>query len=160
EHLVALEAGPLQRRVDAEPDAGQRGGELEDVLVLGLGAPGDEARVVAVDLAAARVAAGGLDVAAGRRADPDVAPRRRDDQRPEAAQRGRTADGAAARIEVAEAFPRRDAPEARRGVVHPVAAGCSRPLDGGHGDPRSATTGPGRVYDRPMAGDETLTAPP
>ena len=45
------------------------------------------ARVVAVLLAAPRVAAGRLDVAVGERADPDVRPGRRDGERADAAQR-------------------------------------------------------------------------
>ena len=49
-------------------------------VVLGLVAHLAPARVVAVLLAPARVAAGGLDVAVGVRADPDVGPGRRDRQ--------------------------------------------------------------------------------
>ena len=59
-------------------------------------------RVIAVLLAAARVAAGRLQVAEGVRADPDIGPRRRNRQRPDALELGGVLDGAAATVHVAE----------------------------------------------------------
>src|SRR5690606_25178060 len=73
-------------------------------------------RVVAILLAPARVAPGGLEVAVPAAADPDVAPGRRDGQRVDAPAGGGVADGPAIGIEVTEALAVRDAPDAGFGI--------------------------------------------
>ncbi len=80
EHLLARQAALAQMTGDGATNLGQRFRERDDafvfVLVLSLAPP----RVVAILLAAAGVAAGGLQVSVRRRADPDVFPRRRNRQ--------------------------------------------------------------------------------
>ena len=77
EHALAAQVGPAQVAVDARADPRQHLAEGDGALVLGGVACLAPALVVAVLLAPASVAAGGLDVAVGDRADPDVGPRRR-----------------------------------------------------------------------------------
>src|SRR5207237_455078 len=77
--------------------------EGEHALVLRVVAHLAPARVIAILLAGARVAADGLDVAMRRRADPDVAPRRRDRQRADAREGGPIAHPTALGIDVHEA---------------------------------------------------------
>ena len=77
---------PAQRRAGAGrarrgAGCGAAPGERDQPVVLRLVAHLAPPRVVAVLLAAARVAPGRLDVAVRRRADPDVGPRRRDRER-------------------------------------------------------------------------------
>ena len=76
EDFFAREAGEGEVLVDALADGGEGGAEVEHVFVLGLVADFAPARVVAGLLAAAGVAAGGLQVAVGDGADPDARPRR------------------------------------------------------------------------------------
>src|SRR5206468_1064428 len=59
--------------------------------------------VVAVLFVPARIAAGGLDVAAGTRADPDVGPGGRDDQLADAVQGRLVGDRLAVSVDVVEA---------------------------------------------------------
>ena len=80
EDLFAREAGEGEVLVDALADGGECGAEVEHVFVLGLVADFAPARVVAGLLATAGVAAGGLQVAVGEGADPDVDPGGWDDQ--------------------------------------------------------------------------------
>ena len=81
EHPLAAEVAARHVLVDPLADLRQRRAEGDHPVVLGLVAHRLPSRVVAVLLAAARVAAGGLQVAVRRRADPHVRPRRRDRQR-------------------------------------------------------------------------------
>ena len=74
-------------------------------------------RVIAVLLAAARVAPGRLQVTAGIRADPHIGPRRRDDQRLDPCQLGRRGNRAAVRPDVANACRRANAPDAGRPFI-------------------------------------------
>src|SRR5207248_2679096 len=89
-------------------------GEGDEAVVLGFVADGAPARVVAELFATAGVAAGGLQVAVGARADPDVGPRRRDDEGADALEVGGAADGLAVGAEVAERFA----------APHAADAGC------------------------------------
>ena len=77
EYLLARQAPLPQMTSGSATNLGQRFRERDDafvfVLVLSLAPPG----VIAILLAAARVAAGGLQVSVRRGADPDVLPRRR-----------------------------------------------------------------------------------
>ena len=84
EHLLARQAAAPQVGVDRLADVGQDLAELRELAELVGVADLPPARVVAVLLAAAGVAAGGQDVAVLRRADPHVGPRRRDRDRRDA----------------------------------------------------------------------------
>src|SRR4029079_19622315 len=66
-------------------------------------APGPEPGVVAVDLAALRVAAGRLEVAERVGADPDVLPGRRNRERPDPLQRLAAGDPPSVGVDVGEA---------------------------------------------------------
>ena len=106
DHAIAVEGGDAvrgQRRLHRSPDSRQRVAELEQALELGFVAHPRPGRVVAVLLAAAGVAAGGLDVAAFVGADPDCAPCGRNRERPDPRQRGSIRHPAALRVDVAEA---------------------------------------------------------
>ena len=83
-------------------DDRQRLSERQHVLVLVLVAHRPPAGVVAILFPAARVAAGGLDVAVRIGADPDILVGRRDRQLADARDRGGIADRAAACIDEAE----------------------------------------------------------
>src|SRR4029078_6945520 len=74
-HVVALHLA-----LDVVAEVGQRPGERDHVRELLLVPALAPARVVEVLLATAVVEAGRLDVAAGVGADPDLVPRRRDDE--------------------------------------------------------------------------------
>ena len=75
---LRLEVRRAQVALDALAQARQHLAELEHAAELGAVARLAVLRVVAVLLAAARVARRGLDVAVGIGADPHVGPRRRD----------------------------------------------------------------------------------
>jgi hypothetical protein len=64
-------------------------------------------RLVAVLLAASRVAAHRLDVTVGHRANPDLAPGGRNGQLPDAGQRGKVAQSVAVRVEIGEGIAER-----------------------------------------------------
>ena len=117
EHLVPSQAAPAEVGVDPPAQAGQGAGELDQVGVLHLVAAGGPPLVVAVLLAAARVLAGHLQVAVRARGDPDVGPRRRDDESPDPVQDGGIADPLAVGPEVAEAFSCAPPPDASLAVV-------------------------------------------
>ena len=89
--------------LDAARAARQRAGEDDHVVELLLVAALAPARVVEVLLAAALVDAGGLDVAAGVRADPHVLPGRRDHQLVDARQDLGILDALAVGVEDREA---------------------------------------------------------
>ncbi len=118
QHLVARQTAAGQVGVDALAQPRQRRAELGQAVVLGLVAGGAPLRVVAVLLAPPRVAAGGLQVAVGARADPHLDPGGRDAQRLDAGHDTRP-DRFAAGVQVGEALPigRRFAPQARLGVA-------------------------------------------
>jgi hypothetical protein len=112
QHLLARQAGQAEGAVDFLADLRQRLAELDHALVLHLVAHLAPFGVVAVLLAPARVAPGGLQVAVGLRADPDLGPGRRDGQRLDAFQGGFVVDRLAARVEVAKAVALRLAADA------------------------------------------------
>jgi hypothetical protein len=72
QHFFARQAGQRQRAVDFLADQRQGLAELDHAFVLDLVARLAPFGVVAVLLAPARVAPGGLQVAVGLRADPDI----------------------------------------------------------------------------------------
>ena len=78
----------------------QRAPEGEESAVLGRVTHLRPSRVIAILLASALVAAGGLHVAVGALADPDARPGRRDHQRADARERRGVADDAALRIAI------------------------------------------------------------
>ena len=119
----------------------QRRGELEHPAVLHLVAHLAPPRVIAVLLAAARIAAGGLHVAERMRADPHVPPRRRDGERRDPADRLLVGHGASVGIHVAEARTAEPADARRASVVH-----VAESRGGGRGaGPRAVTAfSPGR----------------
>ena len=100
--LLPRHPGLGQVGVAALADLRQDPGEVDEALELGVVAPGPPAVVVAVLLAALGVAAGGLEVAGGIRADPDVGPGRRDRQRPDPSQDRAVADQLAIGPAIAE----------------------------------------------------------
>ena len=104
--LVARQPGTGQIRGDASPDAAERppeGGEPRELHVVPLR---PERGMVEVLLAAARVAADCLEVAVRRAANPDLGPRRRNDQRADASERLGVADDPPARVPVAKSAAR------------------------------------------------------
>ena len=107
---------PRRARSRSRPaaDAGQRLGEGDHPREVVGAAVGPPARVVAVLLAPACVATGRLQVPVRPRADPDVRPRGRDDDRADPLEDVRVADGCAVRVAVREATPGAMAGEARR----------------------------------------------
>ena len=111
QHVVAVELVAGEVRGDALAQRGQRAGELDHVVELLLVAALAPARVVQVLLAPAVVDAGGLDVAARVRADPDVLPGRRDHQLVDPLQHLGVGDALAVGVEVLEPLA---APPARR----------------------------------------------
>src|SRR5690606_32921996 len=116
-HLLARQAGQGEIGTDPAAQLRQRASEGDDAVELVGVAQRAPVRVVAVLLAAARIASGGLQVATRRRADPDLAIGRRDRQRADARQRVRIAHAAAVGIEVAEAAPAAHAADAWRGIA-------------------------------------------
>ena len=102
EHLFARHAGQREVFLHATADRGQRLGEGDRVAVLGFVADFAPLVVIAVLLAPAGVAADGLQVAVGDRADPDVLPGGRDHEVLDADEGLVVLDGLAVRVEVAE----------------------------------------------------------
>src|SRR5581483_3686058 len=113
EDLLARDAGEVQVAGDAGADARQRLAEGGHSVVLGGVARLAPARMISVLLPSARVAPGGLEVPLGVGADPHVRPGGRDGEAPDAGEGLAILDGAAARVDVGEAFPCAAAPEAR-----------------------------------------------
>src|SRR5690606_25241807 len=103
EDLFAREALELQMAANGYAEGGQGAGEDEHGVELGFLADLAIAGVVAVLLAAALVAAGGLEVAVGVGADPDIGPGGRDGQGLDAGEGGLVAEGFAAGAHVGEA---------------------------------------------------------
>ena len=87
QHPLARQTAALQIRFDAGADQRQRLGEDQQLAVFRLVAHFAPARVIAVLLAAALVAAGRLQMAVRVEADPHIGPGRRDRQRANAPQR-------------------------------------------------------------------------
>jgi hypothetical protein len=104
---------------DPRSQSRQREAEPDHPVVLVAVADFGPARVVAVLLAAAGVAAGRLNVPVGVRANPDVGPGGRDHNAADPGERVAAADGLAARHEVAKSLPAANA--TNRGVVAHVA---------------------------------------
>ena len=101
--LVLRQSGTPQVGVGAAAHARQRLREADQAVVLRLVADLAPPRVIAILLAAARVAAGGLKMAARVGRDPDVLPCRRNHQRPDAVQLGLVAQHAASGSQIGEA---------------------------------------------------------
>jgi hypothetical protein len=123
QHFFARQAGQFQGAVDFGADRGQRLAEVDHALVFRLVAHAAPFRMVAVLLASARVAARGLQVAVGLRADPDIGPGRGNHERLDALERGFVRDRLALGREVAEAILARFAPDAGLVVVDVAQAG-------------------------------------
>ena len=128
EHLLARQAAPGEVGVDAGAELRQRAAERGHAVVLVGVAGGAPVVVIAVLLAAARVAAHRLDVAAPARADPHVGPGRRDHQPADALQRGVVAHQVAVGIAIVEPAGRADAADARIVVVDVFEPGVRRRL--------------------------------
>src|SRR5690606_9642260 len=107
----------LQVRTQAPAQARQRLAEGDGALELAVAAGLAPLRVVAVLLAAARIAARRLHMAVGAAADPDVGVRRRDRQRTDPRQRRGVADHRAVGVAVAEAGAGTATGDARFGVA-------------------------------------------
>ena len=122
QHGRAARRGADRRRevgLHALADARQRGAELEHAIELVLVLGETPLRVVAVLLAAARVASGRLQVAVRQRADPDLLVRRRDRQRADARRSAASANALAVGCDVGEAVAVADAPDPRHVVADP-----------------------------------------
>src|SRR5439155_18702208 len=131
EHFLARQASAFQIGVGARADARQRARERDETAVLRFVAHFAPARMVAVLLAAARVAAGRLQMAGRDRANPDVGPRGRDRERFDALQLDAIGDGPAGRADVAKTILPADAANAAHPrVVHVAEAGDFCGLDG------------------------------
>ena len=104
-------------------------GEGDDALILGAVADLAKARMIAILLAAPGVASGGLNVAVGERADPDVGPDRRNGERLDAAQAVLVGQSRAVRPRVREARAGSSAPDAGTRIGHVTQPGrLGRPL--------------------------------
>ena len=99
QYLAAAQFGGAQVAFGALPDGRQHLAQVEHVAKFRLVARIAITRMVAVLLAAAGIARGGLDMAFRIRADPHVGPRRRNDQRIDAAALLGIADASAAGFE-------------------------------------------------------------
>src|SRR2546421_2984169 len=104
----------------------QRAGEAQHVVELLLVAPLAPLAVVEVLLAALLVDARRLDVAAGERADPDLLPRRRDDEVADAREDLGVGDALAVRVDVDEAAAGAPAPDTRSAGLRPAQARAGR----------------------------------
>src|SRR5207253_2421383 len=117
------------------------------------------ARVVAILLATAGVAAGGEDVSVARRADPDVGPRRRNRERSDPAQAVALDDRLPARGAVREAPAGTPAADPGFRVGHVAQAGEARRSQASirHASVSTRRTGPRR---RARSGPDTGPVPP
>src|SRR5258706_624669 len=106
EQLAAAEISRAQVALDALAQLGQRLAELQHPAEFRLVARFPVRRVVAILLAAPRVASGGLDVPGGVGTDPNFGPGRRNGERVEAPARGGIADPLAVRRVVGPSRPR------------------------------------------------------
>src|SRR5690606_34254107 len=113
QHLLAGQAAHAQVVVGALADDRQDGGEVHQMVVLVSVADLAPAFVVDVLLPAAVVPPGGLNVAGGVWADPDIGPGRRDGQLLDPRAHLAVADRLAVRVAVAEATPSSPASDAR-----------------------------------------------
>ena len=130
EDFLAGKAGEGEVMGDAIADGGEGLAEVEHVLVLGLVAGGAPVGVVAGLLAAAGVAAGGLEVAVGDGGDPDVGPGGRDDDGFDAGEGFGVAEGSAFGGGVAEGLAGTVAGDAGFAVVDVAEAGGAGGGDG------------------------------
>src|SRR5690606_4149398 len=113
QHLLAGQAAHAQVVVGALADDRQDGGEVHQMVVLVSVADLAPALVVDVLLPAAVVPPGGLNVAGGVWADPDISPGRRNGQLLDPRAHLAVADRLAVRVAVAEATPSSPASDAR-----------------------------------------------
>ena len=116
----AVPGEPRRRKVapHPRPDLRERGPERDHALVLGLVADLSPPCVVAVLLPPAGVTAGGLNVTVRIGTDPDVLPRRRDDDRANALEGRAIPDRAAPRVEIEKSPTRASAFDAGRSIGH------------------------------------------
>ena len=142
EHLRARHARQREIAPRARADARQRRAERAQAAVLRLVAHLAPARVIAILLAAARVARRRLDVAVRRATDPHVAPRRRHDEAMDAAELLAIAHERAVGRAVAEADRRLFAADAGLGVAHVAKSRITRRGDR-LGDDRARLDGDG-----------------
>jgi hypothetical protein len=152
EHFFARQAALAEVGAGALADLRQRLGEGEQPSVLHLVARVAPPRVIAVLLAAARVAPGRLHVAARIGADPDVGPRRRDRERVDALNLRAIGDGAAARVDIAESAQAAQPPDAGRALIADVAQA------GGLGGVGRRRRRAGRDHRAELAHDTALAA--
>src|SRR3954468_17898327 len=112
EDLAPAEIGGAQVALDTVAKPWQHLAEFEHALEFRAVARLAVLRVIPVLLAPARIARGRLDVAVGIRADPHVAPRRRNGEAVQPFRDAVIGDAAAARMKVNPAFARAVAPDA------------------------------------------------
>ena len=130
---VASTCGARQRRgleigVHALADRRQRARKVDHLAVLGLVSRARPLRMIAMLLPPARIAPGRLHMAVGARANPDVLPRRRNDERSNSVERSRIANGTSLRIAIGERLPAPDAGQPWLPVDDVVQPGGSRHL--------------------------------
>ena len=118
EHLLPRQSGSFEVAVRLFADLRQRLGKGEHAVVLDRVADLAPMRVVAILLAAPRVASGRLQVATRVGTDPDIAPGGRDGEPLDPVDRLRVSDGAAVRIQIGEPLPHPLPPDSRRLVGH------------------------------------------
>jgi hypothetical protein len=102
EHLLARQARPPQRLRRLAANSSKRPREADQPVVLGVVAHATPVGMIAVLLAPPRIAADGLQVPSRIVADPDIAPRRRNDERTDSLERPPMANTAALRVAVDE----------------------------------------------------------
>jgi hypothetical protein len=134
-HLFARQATAPQVVLDAAPDHGQHSSEGDHSGKFVLIADGAVRGMVAILLAAAGSATGGLKMPVGRRADPDLGPRGRNGEGTDAGKLSLAAQRLAIRTDVTEGLAAPDALDAG-----------SRPVDVAESRLRCRFTGIGRKH--------------
>src|SRR5439155_12221116 len=125
--LLTIQTGASEVVVDTCPDLRQGRRERDEALVLGGFAPIAIARVIAVLLATASVAPGGLEVPVRGGADPDVRPRGRDGEGADPGKNLAIADGPSLGVAIYEPPTGSTAGDARSpiaGMAEPHGVGC------------------------------------
>src|SRR5207248_5954905 len=115
-YLLTRQTRSLQRRLRALANPRQLLGERQKPAVFHLVADVAPPRVIAILLPAARVAPDGLNMPARIRTNPDICPRRWNDQRLDSTEHGRILDGTAAWQHITEPLRHPDPPDTRRGI--------------------------------------------
>ena len=151
--LLAWEAGPPQVGIASLSDGGERPRKPDHPIELRFVAAAAPSRVVAMLLPPPRIAPGGLDMAAGIRADPDVGPGGRDRQRADPGKCRLVADRRAIPVAVGEPGPGAPAGDPGPVVMGVAEAGLAgRVLGDGDGHVREGRTEPvARMDARPGA---------